>query len=125
MTDAEIIKALECCTTQSSCIGCPYDDTDETCYKDMRLLKDVLDLINRQKAESERLRKELNIVSTLYQDEQERYKELLDIKCDRCIARDKAEAIKEFAERLKTELSFGKYIQADQIDNLVKEMEGE
>ena len=32
--------------------------------------------------------------------------------------------VRDFAERLKKELSFGKYIQADQIDNLVKEMVG-
>ena len=37
----------------------------------------------------------------------------------------KAEAYKEFAEKLKKELSFGHYIQPDQIDNLFKEMEGE
>lgn len=37
----------------------------------------------------------------------------------------KVEAIKEFAERLRKELSFGKYITAEQIDNLVKEMVGE
>ena len=43
----------------------------------------------------------------------------------KAIRRTRTEAIKEFAERLKEELSFGKYIQPDQIDNLVKEMVGE
>ena len=33
-----------------------------------------------------------------------------------------AEVVRDFAERLKAELSFGKYVQADHIDNLVKEM---
>ena len=42
-----------------------------------------------------------------------------------CAKATRAEAIRAFAERLKTELSFGKYIQADQIDNLVKEMVGD
>ena len=36
----------------------------------------------------------------------------------------RAEAIKEFADKLKQNLSFGKYITAEQIDNLVKEMVG-
>lgn len=35
-----------------------------------------------------------------------------------------AAAITEYAKRLKQELSFGKYIQPNQIDNLVKEMTG-
>lgn len=34
------------------------------------------------------------------------------------------DGIREFAERVKNELSFGSYIQPDQIDNLVKEMTG-
>ena len=34
----------------------------------------------------------------------------------------KAEAVKEFAVRLKRELSFGKYTDAERIDNLVKEL---
>ena len=46
------------------------------------LFREALDLINRQKAEIERLQKQL------------------DDKCDRCIAKDRAEAITEFAERL-------------------------
>lgn len=37
----------------------------------------------------------------------------------------RAEAIKEFAKRLKAEMSFGHYIQFDQIDNLVQEMVGD
>ena len=41
------------------------------------------------------------------------------------LEKERAEAVKEFAERLKKELSFGHYIQPDQIDNLVKEMVGE
>jgi hypothetical protein len=33
-----------------------------------------------------------------------------------------ANAVKEFAEKLKTMLSFGRYTSYEQIDNLVKEM---
>lgn len=123
MTDNDIIKALECClnldckkSPMEICDPCPYFHEGNCTY----LLKEnALNLINRQKAEIERLEKQL------------------DSKCDRCIARDRAEAIKEFAWRLKgfcTEtttdnincpsvmvLSFADEI----IDDLVKEMIGE
>lgn len=142
LTDAEIIKALELCAfiEKGGCKECPYHS-----YANCSEMKvaETVNLINRQKAEIEKLRKELNIVSTLYQDEQERYKALLDGKCDRCIARDKAEAVKEFAERLKENLVYCKtvvegndmvgitdvgYEKEDAIatiDNLLEEMGGE
>lgn len=37
----------------------------------------------------------------------------------------RADTVREFAERLKAEMSFGRYIQADQIDQIAKEMEDE
>lgn len=59
-------------------------------------------------------------------EENERLEKLLDDKCDRCIERERAYTVKQFAERLKAEMSFGRYIQADQIDQIAKEMlEGE
>lgn len=80
-----------------------------------RIVRKAEEEINRQQAEIERLQK------------------LLDDKCDRCIARDKSEAVKEFAERLKEKSfqSFGNYgitrdvVEVCNIDNLVKEMVGE
>ncbi len=49
--------------------------------------------------------------------------------CDYCIHQAKAEAVKEFAERLKEDLRTGEpirdYALRDVIDNLVKEMVGE
>ena len=51
MTDAEIIKALECCSNCGlfKCRQCPKNNEDEKCM--YRLSKDALDLINRQKTE--------------------------------------------------------------------------
>ena len=52
MTDEQIIKALECCIGQEgNCDECPQHSRD--CVDD--LLKTALDLINRQKAEIERV----------------------------------------------------------------------
>ena len=57
LTDEQIIKALECCTQEdyrTACKDCPCDDM---CYTDLKSIdKFALDLINRQKAEIERLK---------------------------------------------------------------------
>ena len=54
MNDSEIIKALECHTLPSGCNDCPYvDKSAGRCSTAM--VKDALDLINRQQAEIERL----------------------------------------------------------------------
>lgn len=58
MTDNEIIKALECCTkgtTSDVCDDCPLRTTDICTEEENGVLKLALDLINRQKAEIERL----------------------------------------------------------------------
>lgn len=104
MTDNEIIKALEHEIHIANDIGGVH-----SMMIPIEPIKCALDLINRQQAEIERLQKRL------------------DDKCDMCIARDKTEAIKEFAELVKMEFykEFDELIpslMADRIDNLVKEM---
>ena len=98
MTDNEIIKALGCCpkaemTVDCKALGCPVyqkkgcgyvlncdlDSTTDAIIEG--LSKDALDLINRQKAEIEAL--------IAGQETLQRY-----------ISTAKAEAVKEFAERL-------------------------
>lgn len=68
MTDAEIIRALECCEKGfANCDGCPYDDDNNYCVtKDGKslIIQDALYLIKRQKAEIERLKKFCDIYST-------------------------------------------------------------
>ena len=55
MTDAEIIKALECCGIhETNCTSCPYFE------KTYCVDADALKLINRQKAEIEELYKSLD-----------------------------------------------------------------
>ena len=65
MTDNEIIKALECCSdweNANTCKECPfYEELD--CATTDRLDKYALNLINRQKAEIERLNKEVDRLS--------------------------------------------------------------
>lgn len=59
MTDTEIIKALECCTTKGAkCSDCPaFKKVDHSDCK--KYFRGAIDLINRQQAEIERLNVEL------------------------------------------------------------------
>lgn len=60
MTDDEIIKALECCGSEKGnmCTLCPiFRKVGDNCNEN-DLFNDALDLINRQKAEIERLKQE-------------------------------------------------------------------
>lgn len=101
MTDTEIINALECCKNPiPMCDDCPVG-SGEMCFD---FLKDyALDLINRQKAEIDR-----------FADIGKMYSEV------------RAEAIKDFAERLKLYLFIERggisTVSGKDIDNLVKEM---
>ena len=64
MTDKEVIKALECCVDwcgNISCWDCPLKNTGCIHFDK---LKETLDLINRQKAEIERLREDIAILDS-------------------------------------------------------------
>ena len=114
MTLEDIKKALECCSSDSkkSCKKCPYVTVKGFCYN--KLEKDVLDLINRQQDD----------IKTLKKDKYKLQKALNQSEDYRVIA--KAEAIKEFADRLKADCPDKLLvIHFDAIDNLVKEMVGE
>lgn len=96
MTDAEIIKALECCSVHKTLCGeCSYKHKTAD-YCDTDLLKDAVALINRQKSEIAILIRKKDAL----RDE---------------IAEQQAEI-----ERLKGDLAF----REKQLDNLIKEMEG-
>lgn len=70
LTESEIVKLLECCK-KSQCSNCEYSKKCDG-YTQVNY---ALDLITRQQAEIERLRKEVNLVSIQFQDLQERYEE--------------------------------------------------
>ena len=121
MTDNEIIKALECCTDESyeNCNECPYSTDTLSCER-LKLLEDSLELINRQNAEIEGLKKEVSVARDAYISIQDRYEHT------------KTEAYKEFAERLNEEAqiadcfdSYNMVVGTHFIDNLLKEMVGE
>ena len=111
MTDNEIINALECCRTNimGDCKRCNLRLEDGTTqpFCTTILMGNALDLINRQKAEIERLRDEIRQTHATIPD---------------LIKQVRTKAIQEFAERLKPIL-FNYY--DSEIDNLVKEMVGD
>ena len=136
MTDEQIIKALECCLNADSrfeCYECNYHDKAH-CLDSMII--DTLNLINRQKAEIERLQG----ILLAFMDEVARWesKEGIDVSrlplipiCDEgrnSIDRIRAKAINQFAERLKEKerpvFPLAMVIDVYEIDNLVKEMVG-
>lgn len=90
MTDNEIIKALECCSKSHCGVDkCPLNkNTASTKDCITQLSINALDLINRQKAEIEKL----NISHFQFISDINAYKEKLKTA--------KAEAVKEFAKRL-------------------------
>ncbi len=112
MTDNDIIKALELCVAGRCSKKCPYAGDDD-CQEHNG--NDILDLINRQKAEIERLEVELDAMRGAANS----YKMHFD------------KAIKEFAEAIKEKAGirflgddkhFAYVITASHLDNLAKEM---
>lgn len=92
MNDNDIIKALECCCIDRDCSGCCYEgEKTAKCVDD--IMHDALDLINRQKAEIDRLKSKVNRLK--------QYDEARDIRLHaRLTDTARAEAIKEFTERI-------------------------
>ena len=149
LTDKEIIKALGCCGNSISegnkCAKCPMCDEPYGCSK--VLCSQAVDLINRLQDEREAL---INGQETLQNTIVEKSAEVNELQLKVKLARDfmdllregqneiyqmaikaKAEAIKEFAERLKSKQvithkskeGYCVYEYDDElIDNLVKEM---
>lgn len=132
MTDNEIIKALECCANTTvkesttaclDCCFCPHEDCTSM------MADEAHQLINRQMAEIERLNTNMDSMVAEQQ---------------RLVKQFKSEAIREFAEELKSEIindtaygcdsnQYSGYYDytikigdiPEYIDNLVKRMVGE
>ena len=136
LTDEEIISSLEVIAATRNCDECKIRNCKwGTCNCSQITANVALDLINRQKAEIERL-KECPKCVYEYDGEVTEYCiqgpcpnfKLIYVGVDLSIKQIKNEAYKEFAERLKKEtLSDRGYdiLQQGTIDNLLKEMVGE
>ena len=119
MTDNDIIKALEHCTsstTSEACNGCPLFSTTICTEMENGLRIYALGLINRQKAEIEQWKEEANKYQNLW------CQAVMDVQAA------KSEAIKEFAESVKKNRRailnaiYDRTEYSNIVDNLVKEM---
>ena len=163
MTDNEIMQALEhCYASGRQCTNCPCTNNIDC----VQLEKYALDLINRQKAENEKLTEDYNnliyekdllfdeaeaqikakkseikewkrVVETWLMVHEKDKAEIKKLQTDNSsmqstlakmsmgVAEAKAEAIKEFAEKLKMANNSKLTWFNEDFDNLVKEMVGD
>ena len=121
LTDEEIIQSLgQCASDDGGCVGCVLKDMHcANCIR--RLQAESLALIKRQATEIEKLQEEFLLIFEKMESEYD--------------AKIKAEAYKEFVNKLKNSNEFYDSIRAignvdkmdrvvNCIDNLLKEMEG-
>lgn len=118
LNDEEIIKGLECC---KDCCCKQCDEEPD--------FQEAIDLINRQKAEIERLKE---CPKCVYEYDGEMTEYCVQSPCSnfKTVEQIKDEAYKEFAERLKSYLLLNKkgemsVVSFENIDTLLKEMVGE
>lgn len=114
MTESEIMDALKICITKgASCSNCPaFVKVDKSRCKEV--LAGALEILNRKNAENERLK----------------YCNAANVACVATLLREKetarAEAIKEFSERVKEEFKdswfFGRDAANSHIDQIAAEM---
>lgn len=135
MTDNEIKKALECCV-ESECEGCKYE-YDTACkeyilHDCIRLIKQKQDEVKAYKHYYDECLKDLKKANA--EIDRLKYANQTNISSIATLHEElktaKAEAYKEFADRLKDEsehfeLEKENFVSEEQIDNLVKEMVGE
>lgn len=129
LLDAELKKSLERCILGEDCADCMFYSPTEECLNSLH--RKSLDLINRQQAEIERLKPFEEKISEF--NSHIRVEDMLVFAssleewlefCDNL----KAEAIKEFAERLKAMYKVLCVDEGDwysELDNLVKVMAGD
>ena len=121
MTDNEIIKALECCGDDEICFcsQCPLyiaDHDNDFCQEDLH--RASLNLINRQKADKQSLKYDYDNLQRQFDEIYQQFHYLSNVEIPylysftedkdkkletiaNILLRTKAEAYKEFAERLK------------------------
>ena len=132
LTDNEVKKALECCSTYHdvrSCKNCPLDGKCEP-----NLLEQyALDLINRREGENKKNETIIRFADKTIESlkaEVERLKaneEMAEGYADALVEMTKAEAYKEFAEKIKekTKWLFSSVSINNEIDNLLNELVGD
>ena len=152
LTDNDVIKALECCSEANNCGQCEYEPTEHQigtvgCCNE--LMKDALDLINRLQADKQSLKYDYDNLQRQFDEIYQQFHYLSNVEIPylysftedkdkkletiaNILLRTKAEAYKEFAERLHEELrmygtkdKFNKAVFLNVVDKAKKELVGE
>lgn len=136
MADKEMIKAIECCLKSPvDCDNCAYTKYPVRDCNTI-LINDIADLINRQQQEIERLKEDIDVLKSELNDCECKNYDLENHKIysESVMGKVRAEAIRQFAEKLKEKMNNlvayktkkrDYYIVSKKfIDNLVKEMVG-
>ena len=118
MNDEQIVNALECCATAYDCPDCPFECD---CGSMQNLKTATVDLINRQKAEIERLKR---------QNERLEYAFVAECELSACPRKKeiRGEAIKEFVKKMSNILFLDSYSTKkieEKMRAVKKDMEGE
>ena len=130
ISDDEIISSLEVIATTRNCSECKIRNCNwGDCNCSQITANAALDIINRQKAEIERLKE---CPKCIYEYDGKTTEYCVQGPCSnfKTVEQIKSEAYKEFAEHLKERWSNNYYDSPDVdfdefVDNLLKEMEGE
>lgn len=129
ISDDEIISSLEVIATTRNCSECKIRNCNwGDCNCSQITANAALDLINRQKAEIERLKE---CPKCIYEYDGKTTEYCVQGPCSnfKTAEQVRAEAIKEFAERLKEKAlpkcDWDNCVDVDDIDNFVKEMVGD
>ena len=122
MTDNEIIKALQCCNGwDGRCLNCPLNREGTNCKE--KLNSYALDLINRQKAEVDRLNIELQSMRSAANSYKMHYETAKSEAIKECLAKVKNYIKTHCNPYGKPDFDYDTSIKIlNFIDNLVKEM---
>lgn len=155
LTDEDVVEGLERCirtTTANACAGCPFNKQNLCDIDQWVLEKYALNLINRQKSEIESAKAKIEICAEVIERQDAEIKRVKE--CPKCVyeydgeiteycvqgpcsnfktvEQIKAEAYKEFAERIRECCNSNNELSADawlsvttDINCVLKEMVGE
>lgn len=127
MTDKEMIKAIECCLKSPvDCDNCAY--TKYPVRDCNTILKnDIADLINRQQQEIEKLKADIDVLKSELNDCECKNYDLENriVYTEATIVKVRAEAIKEFRDKIIKKTDIWVYVSKEDIVNIAKEMVGD
>lgn len=70
MADREkVIKGLECCISEQSCKGCPYNQSETGHLCSFNCIRDAIDMLKEQEQNQKEIREQLEEVENIVENE--------------------------------------------------------